>query len=43
LCGLGVQGAKVLVLLGAFFLPNVVPASQQGFLFIELTLSASAP
>jgi hypothetical protein len=28
---LGVQGADVLILLGALFLPSVPPASQQGF------------
>jgi hypothetical protein len=28
---LGVQGVKVLILLGAFFLPSVAPASQQNF------------
>jgi hypothetical protein len=28
--GLGVQGVKVLILLGALF-PSVAPASQQGF------------
>jgi hypothetical protein len=36
---LGVQGVKVLVLLGVFFLPSVAPASQQDFWFMELTLS----
>jgi hypothetical protein len=40
--GLGVQGIEVLILLGALFLPNVSPASQQNFWFIELILSASA-
>jgi hypothetical protein len=29
--GLGVQGVKVFILLGAFFLPSVAPASQQDF------------
>jgi hypothetical protein len=28
--GLGVQGVKVLILLGALFSPSVAPASQQG-------------
>jgi hypothetical protein len=28
---LGVQGVKVLILLGALFLPSVAPASQQDF------------
>jgi hypothetical protein len=32
-----------LILLGAFFLQCVTPASQQNFWFMELTLSASAP
>jgi hypothetical protein len=41
--GLGVQGVKVSILLGAFFLPSVAPASQQGFGVMELMLSASAP
>jgi hypothetical protein len=31
LYGLGVQGVKVLILLGAFLLPSVAPASQQDF------------
>jgi hypothetical protein len=31
LYGLEVQGVKVLILLGAFFLPSVAPASQQDF------------
>jgi hypothetical protein len=31
LYGLGVQGVKVLILLGAFFLQSVAPASQQDF------------
>jgi hypothetical protein len=39
---LGVQGVRVLILLGVFFLPSVAPASQQDFWFMELTLSASA-
>jgi hypothetical protein len=39
--GLGIQGVKVLTLLGAVFLPSVAPASQQGFGVTELTLSAS--
>jgi hypothetical protein len=42
LYGLGVQGVEVLILLVHFFLPGVVPASQQGFLFAELMLPASA-
>jgi hypothetical protein len=29
--GLGVQGVKVLILLGALFPQSVAPASQQGF------------
>jgi hypothetical protein len=29
--GLGVQGVKVLILLGALFPPSMVPVSQQGF------------
>jgi hypothetical protein len=41
--GLGVQGVKFLILLGALFLPSVAPASQQGFGVTELTLSASVP
>jgi hypothetical protein len=41
--GLGVQGIKVLILLGALFLPSVAPASQQCFRFLELTLSAAVP
>jgi hypothetical protein len=40
---LGVQGFKVLILLGALFLPSMAPASQQGFGVMELTLSGSAP
>jgi hypothetical protein len=28
---LGVQGVKALILLDAFFLPSMAPASQQGF------------
>jgi hypothetical protein len=31
LYGLGVQGVKILILLGAFFLPSVAPVSQQEF------------
>jgi hypothetical protein len=42
LYGLGIQGVIVLILLGGFFLSCVAPASQQNFLFTELTLSASA-
>jgi hypothetical protein len=38
---LGVQGVKVLILLGALFLPSVAPTSQQNFWFTELTLFAS--
>jgi hypothetical protein len=41
--GLGVQGVKILILTGALFPPNVVPASQQDFGVTELTLSASVP
>jgi hypothetical protein len=29
--GLGVQGIRLLILLGGFFLPSVAPASQQNF------------
>jgi hypothetical protein len=36
--GLGVQGVEVLIVLGAVFLPSVVPVSQQDFSFTELTL-----
>jgi hypothetical protein len=32
-----------LFLLAALLLPSVAPASQQGFGYMELTLSASAP
>jgi hypothetical protein len=39
---LWVQGVKVLIVFGAFFLPSVAPVSQQDFLFMELMLSASA-
>jgi hypothetical protein len=39
---LGVQGVRILVLLGSFVLPSVAPESQQNFLFMNLTLSASA-
>jgi hypothetical protein len=42
LYGLGVQGVKVLILLGAFFQPSMAPVSQQDFLFTELTLSTSS-
>jgi hypothetical protein len=35
---LGVQVVEVLVLLGALFLPNTAPASQQGLWFMELPL-----
>jgi hypothetical protein len=38
----GVQGVKILTLLGAFFLRSVAPVSQQDFWFTKLTLSASA-
>jgi hypothetical protein len=31
LCGLGVQGVGVLLLLGGFFLPRVAPVSQEDF------------
>jgi hypothetical protein len=40
---LGTQGIKVLVLLGALFLPSVASASQQGSGVTELTLCGSAP
>jgi hypothetical protein len=40
---LGVQCFKDLILLGALFLPSVVPVSQQVYWFMELILSASAP
>jgi hypothetical protein len=33
------QGVKVLILLGALFLPSVAPVSQQDFWFMEHTLS----
>jgi hypothetical protein len=42
LYGLWVQGVRVLILLGSFFLPSVLPESQQYFLFMELMLFASA-
>jgi hypothetical protein len=42
LYGLGLQGVEVLVLLSAFSLPRVAPASQQNFWFTEIMLSASA-
>jgi hypothetical protein len=41
--GIGVQDVKVLVFLGALYLPSVAPVSQQGFEVMELTLSGSAP
>jgi hypothetical protein len=41
--GLGVQGAKVFILLAAFFPPSVASVSPWGFGVTELTLSASAP
>jgi hypothetical protein len=41
--GLGFQDVKVLIFLGALFLPSVAPSSQQDFWFMELTLSASVP
>jgi hypothetical protein len=41
LYGLGVQGVKFFILLGAFILPTVAPATQQNFWFMELLLSAS--
>jgi hypothetical protein len=31
LYGLGMQGVKVLILLGAFYLPRVAPVSQKDF------------
>jgi hypothetical protein len=40
---LGIQDVKILILLGALFPPSVAPAFQKGFLFMELTLSASVP
>jgi hypothetical protein len=40
---LGVQGLEVLILLGALCLTSVALASEQGFWFTELTLSASVP
>jgi hypothetical protein len=40
---LGVQGVKVLILLGALFLPNVAPVFQQDFGVWELMLPGSAP
>jgi hypothetical protein len=42
LCWLGVEGVRVLFLLGGFFLPSVAPASQQDFWFMALTLSTSS-
>jgi hypothetical protein len=39
--GLGIQSVKVLILVGALFLPSVTPESQQGFGVTELTLSGS--
>jgi hypothetical protein len=39
---LGIPGVEVLILLGGLFPLSVAPASQQDFLFLELTLSASA-
>jgi hypothetical protein len=41
--GLGVQGVKVLILVGVLFPPSVAPASQQGFGVMELMVSASTP
>jgi hypothetical protein len=41
LCGLGIKGVKVLILLSAFLLPSVATVSQQDFWFMELTLSVS--
>jgi hypothetical protein len=40
--GLGIQGVELLIFLDAFILPSMAPASQQNFLFMEFTLSASA-
>jgi hypothetical protein len=37
----GGWGVGVLLLLGGFFLPNAALASQQGFWFMEFTLTAS--
>jgi hypothetical protein len=42
LYGLGVQGVKVLILLGALFLPSVAPPSQQDLCFMKFMLFASA-
>jgi hypothetical protein len=39
---LGIQGVRVLILLGGFVLPSVAPASQESFWFTEFMLSASA-
>jgi uncharacterized membrane protein YqaE (UPF0057 family) len=41
--GIGAQGVKVLILLGALFLPSVAPVFQRGFGVMELTLSVSVP
>jgi hypothetical protein len=38
---LGIQGVEVFILLGALFLPSVVPVSQQDFWFTKFTLCAS--
>jgi hypothetical protein len=42
LYGLGVQGVRILILLGGFFSAKWAPVSPQNFWFTELTLSASA-
>jgi hypothetical protein len=42
LCGLGDQGSWSIASSCWFFLPDVSPASQQDFCFMELTLSASS-
>jgi hypothetical protein len=41
--GLGIQGVKSLILVGALFLPSVAPTSQEGFGVLEFKLSASIP
>jgi hypothetical protein len=40
--GWGFGGVGVLLLLEGFFLPSVATLSQQDFLFMELTISASS-
>jgi hypothetical protein len=39
----GVQGAELLILIGALFPPSVAPASQHGFRITELMLFCSTP